>query len=372
MPVSTAEVAIIGGGVIGCTIAYQLAKRGIKSMVFEQSRFASGASGATAGMITPLWHVDHDNPALFALGMSSLKSFRDLAEELTEAGIDPELRMCGVLKVAMDDKQAEVLERDLMWQTELDLGVRWADTHDVFELEPEVNSENRGGVFSPHEGHIRGQRLVDSLVHAAGAMGVSFSEGEEVISLVTEGSRVLGVRTSRGEILSDHTVLAAGPWTGLFQRWVQQPSLPVRPVKGQRLLVRKPGFLPKILIHSFMGTNVPQSDGSILIGATRHEGEFDQEITVDAVSTILSNATTILPVLRDSILVQATAGVRPGSPDDVPILGPVPGWERLSVASGHDSVGVMLSPETGRLMADYIATGDAGPLEPFSLARFES
>ena len=119
-----------------------------------------------------------------------------------------------------------------------------------------------------------------------------------------------------------------------------------------------------------MGSNIPQSDGSILIGATRHEAEFDQEITVDALATILSNATTILPVLRDSILVGATAGVRPGSPDDVPIMGPVPGWEGLSVASGHDGVGVMLSPETGRVMADYIATGDATPLKPFSLARF--
>ncbi|MCH9010332.1 MAG: glycine oxidase ThiO [Chloroflexi bacterium] len=372
MSSSTAEVAIIGGGVIGCSIAYHLAKRGIKSSVFEQNRFASGASGATAGMITPLWHVDHNNPALFALGMNSLKSFPDLAAELTEAGIDPELRMCGVLKVAMDDEQAEALKRDLMWQAELGLDVRWANTQDVLELEPEVNGENHGGVFSPQEGHIRGQRLVDSLVHAAGEMGATFSEGVEVISLITEGSRVLGVRTNRGELLSGHTVLAAGPWTGLVQRWIQQPSLPVRPVKGQRLLVRKPGFLPKILIHSFMGTNVPQSDGSILVGATRHEGEFDQEITVDAVSTILSNATTILPVLRDSILVQATAGVRPGSPDDVPIIGPVPGWEGLSVASGHDAVGVMLSPETGRLMADYIATGDATALEPFSLARFES
>ena len=368
----TADVTIVGGGVIGCSIAYQLAKGGIRSWVFERNRFASGASGATAGMITPLWHVDHDNPALFTMGMDSLKSFPNLAADLTEAGIDPELDMCGVLKVAMDAKQVEALERDLMWQTDLGLDVRWANTRDVLKLEPEVNRENHGGVFSPHEGRIRGQRLVDSLVHAAESLGAIFTEGVEVISLVTEGSRVLGVRTNRGEVLSSHTVLAAGPWTGLFKRWIQQPSLPVRPVKGQRLLVRKPGFLPKIIIQSFIGSNIPQPDGSILIGATRHEGEFDQEITVDAVTAILSNATTILPVLKDSILVQATAGVRPGSLDDVPILGPVPGWDGLSVASGHDAAGVMLSPETGRLMADYIATGDAEALEPFSLARFES
>jgi glycine oxidase len=109
-----------------------------------------------------------------------------------------------------------------------------------------------------------------------------------------------------------------------------------------------------------------------LIGATREEGRFDQEITADGVAEMLAAAAAIFPDLKDATFVEARAGVRPGSPDGVPILGPVPGWESFSVASGHDQVGIMLSPASGELMADYISTGDPAPLEPFSLARFRA
>ena len=194
----------------------------------------------------------------------------------------------------------------------------------------------------------------------------------EVTRLITDGpQRVSGIQTTNGEYSTDHTVIATGPWSGIVDRWIPQ-RIPVRPVKGQRILLRKRGFLPGFIVHSFTGTSIPQADGSILVAATRHEGEFDQDITVDGVTTILSNATSILPVLQDATFIEARAGVRPGSPDDVPIIGPVPGWEGLSVATGHDGVGVMLSPGTARLMADYINSGDARPLSPFSLARFDS
>ena len=369
MPERT-DVSIIGGGVIGCSIAYQLAKRGIKSTVFEQNRFASGASGATAGMISPLWHVNHDNEALFELGMIGLDAFPKLALELTEAGIDPDFRQSGIIKVAMDSEEVEILKSDLIWQGEIGIGVRWLDTSEAIDLIPELNPEIMGAVFSPTEGHVRGQRLVDSLVHAASQLGATFHEGDEVTALEIEGNRVKGVRTQHQIHHSEHTVLAAGPWTGLVGRWLPETVLPVRPVKGQRLLLRKRGFLPSVIVHSFMGTTVPQTDGTVLTAATRHEGEFDQEVTMDAIMGITANATTILPTLKDATFVGAVAGVRPGSPDDVPINGPVPGWEGISLASGHDGTGIMLSPGTAKLMADYISTGDSNPLKPFSLSRF--
>ncbi|MFQ5934617.1 MAG: NAD(P)/FAD-dependent oxidoreductase, partial [Dehalococcoidia bacterium] len=196
-----------------------------------------------------------------------------------------------------------------------------------------------------------------------------FFEGTEVVGLETDGRRVIGARTTNETFYADHTVLAAGPWSGIAERWVPSP-IPVRPVKGQRILLRKTGFLPKSPVHNFRGYVVPRVDGRVLVGATRHEGEFDQEITADAVARMIATAISSFPLLKDARLVEARAGVRPGSPDGVPIMGPVPGWEGLSMASGHDAVGVMLSAGTGRLMADYISTGDAGPLEPFSLARF--
>ena len=365
------EVAIVGGGVIGCFIAYYLSKEGIEATVFEQTRFAHGASGATAGMITPLWHVDHDNPPLFALGLRSLESFPGLAAELSESGIDPEFVPSGLLKVASTEEEEDILKGDLVWQGELGIGVRWLERDEVLDEEPELNPNVRGGVYSPTEGHVTGERLVDSLVRTASRAGTTFLEGVEVTGLETDGRRVLGVRTADGIVHAGHTVLAAGPWTGLAGRWVPQ-RLPVRPAKGQRALVRKVGFLPRSILTSFDGTAIPLSDGTILVGATRHEGAFDQEVTADGMLTVMANAVSLLPVLKDATFVSARAGVRPASADDVPIMGPVPDWEGLSVASGHDHAGIMLSPGTGRLMAEYIKSGDDGPLRPFSLSRFDA
>lgn len=365
----TTDVAIIGGGVIGCAIAYYLSRLGIRSTVFERDRLGCGASGATAGLVTPLQHVNHANSALFALGMRSFELFPGLAAELREAGIDPLFRQCGVVKIALTPEQVQLLKDDLVWQGELGLGVRWLDSRDVLELEPQVSPQAIGGIFSPLEGHVTGQRLVDALAHAASQRGTTFHEGTEVVGLEIEGSRVIGVRMSSETFHAGHTVLAAGPWSGLARRWVPA-TIPVRPVKGQRLLLRKKGFLPRVVVHSFHGTITPQSDGNVLVGATRHEGAFDHDITVDAIAWIVANAALSVPALKDARLVEARAGVRPGSPDDVPIIGPVPGWDGLSIASGHDGCGIMLSAGTAELMATYISKGDPRPLEPFSLSRF--
>ena len=367
----TTDVAIVGGGVIGCSIAYYLSRQGIKATVFEQTRFAHGASGATAGMITPLWHVNHDNPPLFALGMRTLESFPALAAELSESGVDPEFVPSGILKVALTEGEEDTLKAGLVWQGKLGLGVRWLERDEVLDREPGLNPDVRVGVYSPAEGHVTGQRLVDSMVRTASGAGTIFLEGVEVTGLETEGRRVLGVRTSDGVVHAGHTVLAAGPWTGLAGRWVPQ-RLPVRPVKGQRVLLRKAGFLQRTILTSFASTTIPQVDGTILVGATRHEGRFDQEVTADGMLTIMANALQLLPILKDATFVSGRAGVRPGSPDDEPIIGPVPQWEGLSIASGHDHAGIMLGPGTGQMMAEYIRSGDAGPLKPFSLSRFDS
>ena len=365
----SSDVAIIGGGVIGCSIAYYLAKQGIRSTVFEQRRFGSGASGATAGVIGPLQHIPPTSRATLALGLRSLEMFPTLVSELSEAGVDPEYRQNGILSVALTPEQADELKRNLTWQGETGLGPRWLSSREVLDREPLINPEVLGAVFSPREGHVRGQRLVDALVHAASKLGASFVEGAEVTGLETEGRRVTGVRVAGAAHPAGHTVLAAGPWSGIAGRWVPD-RIPVRPVKGQRILLRSRGLLPTCPVRSSAGYTLPQADGNILVGATRHEGEFDQEITADAVAQSIADAALAFPVLRKARFVEARAGVRPGSPDGVPLIGPLPEWDGLSVASGHDAVGIMLSPGTAELVADYIRTGDEGPLRPFSPSRF--
>ena len=350
---------------IGCSIAYQLAKRGIESTVLEQSRFGSGASGATAGIIGPLWYVDRAVGPYFELGMRSLEMFPTLAAELQEAGVDPEFRQNGILKPALNPEHLNALKHNLAWQGEMGMGVRWLERDEVIEREPEIHPEVLGGVFSPREGSVRGKSYVDALVHAGSKLGAKFLEATAVTGLETEGRSVTGLRTALGVLHAEHTVLAAGPWTGTPGAWVPE-TIPVRPVKGQRVLLRRTGFLPRRSVESV----VPQVDGNVLVGATREEGLFDQTITVAGVRQVTETALNVFPSLREAELVAAQAGVRPASPDGVPIMGPVPGWEGLSIASGHDHAGVMLSPGTGELIADYLATGDATALEPFSLSRF--
>ena len=364
------DVVIIGGGVIGCSIAYQLAKLGLKSTVLERAYFGAGASGATAGVVGPLWHLDPESKATFSLGMRSLEMFPGLAGELVEAGIDPGFRQNGILKVAFTQEQVEELKDNLAWQGELGRGLVWLDAAEVLQREPELSRQVMGGVFSPDEGHIRGQRYVEALAHAAGRLGATLVQGAEVIGLEFQGRKVTGARTATETYYGGHTVLAAGPWTGIAGHWLRR-EIPVRPVKGQRILLRKAGFLPKCPVHNFSGYVIPWTDGNLMVAATREEGRFDQEPTADAVRQMISAAITGFPALRDAGFVSARAGVRPGTPDDIPILGPVPGWEGLSIASGHDRVGVILSAGSGEIMANYISTGDRLPLQPFSLARFQ-
>ena len=368
---NTTDVAIVGGGVIGCSIAYQLAKRGIECTVFEKREFASGASGATAGVVGPLRHIDNWVESTRTMGLRSLEMFPQLASELSEAGIDPEFRQTGILKVARTAEHAESLQDDLSWQGELGLGVTWLDHDEVLEREPEITPDVLGGIFSPKEGYVRGKRYVDSLVQAAGVLGATCLEGVEVGGLESDGARVTGVRTEAGTVHAAHTILATGPWTGIEGRWTED-GLPIRPAKGERILLRKIGFMPNCPINGFDGYVIPQVDGDLLIAATRIEDRFDEEVTAAGVSQMIDAAVALFPILSEATFVRARAGVRPMAPDGVPLLGPVPGKDGLSVAAGHDHVGIMLSPATGVMMAEYIASGDAAPLEPFSPARFDA
>ena len=363
------DVIVIGGGVIGCSVAYQLAKQGLGVTVLERSQFGSGASGATAGVIGPIWHIDPAHKELFSLGMRSLELFPGLAGELSEAGVDPAFQQSGVLKLAFTPAQVDELKQNLTWQGELGLGVRWLEAPEIREMEPEVSDGVVGGVFSPGEGCISGQRFVDALVHAATSLGAVFLDETEVIGLETSGHRVVGVRTLTSSYQCGHTVLAAGPWAGVAERWLPL-DLPVTPVKGQRILLRKPGFLPGCPVRSFDGYVVPQTDGSVLVASTREEGVFDIRITAGAIRQLVDTATTLFPALKDASFLSARAGVRPGSPDEIPIMGPLPGWEGVSIACGHDHVGIMLSPGSAELVVRYILTGDPRPLEPFSVSRF--
>ena len=372
MPVSV-DVAIIGGGVMGCSIAWQLAKRGVTCALIERGVFGGGASGATAGVVGPLWHLDPDHDALFRLGMRSLELFPEWTEELTEAGVNPEFQQAGVLRLAFPEAEVNELSEFHRWQSQLGLGVEWLEREELLQREPETSPEAVAALYSPREGCVRGQRLCDSLAHAAGRSGARLYEGVEVLGLRHDDDRVTGVDTTAGAIHAGQVVLAAGPGSGIAGRWAAPGGpldLPVRGVKGQRMLLRRPGFLPRSPVRNSAVYVVPRLDGNILVASTREEGRSDENVTAEGLATLIGGAVRSFPSLGDAAFVSARAGVRPATPDGLPIIGPVPGVEGLTVATGHDAVGIMLSPGTAELVVQFLLDGNDDPLRPFGAGRF--
>ena len=389
------DLAIIGGGVIGCAIAWRLAQSGASIALIERGRFGNGASGATAGIIAPLWHIPPDNPPLFQMGIRSLDLFPQWAAELADAGINPEFQQTGVLRIALTQPDADDLAQSFQWQSQLNLGVQWLKPDDIRQREPQANPEAIAAVYSPQEGCIRGQRLTRALAHAAAQNGATLYENLPATGLRRAQNRITAIETPIGPIPAGQVILAAGPWSGPAGPWsgpdpvgpwnapnapgIDSPAgpwnaaplnLPVRGVKGQRILLRLPGFLPQSATHNFTGYIAPRLDGNILVASTREEGQFNQTTTAGAIAHLIALATRAYPNLTQASFIAARAGIRPATPDNQPIIGPHPIIENLTIATGHDAIGIMLSPATAELTAQYILDRNPTPLKPFTPARF--
>lgn len=367
----TADVIIVGGGVIGCSIAYYLAKSGVKATVLDQGQLGAGASNAAAGMLAPFSHTHGPSP-FFDLCISGLSLFKGLPEELRESsGIDIEYISRGIIKVAFTEEEEEQLKTPLGWQQESGLEVRWLDSLQLRSIEPALPETVRGCVYSPEEHQVQSPRLVQAFAQAAARQGASFREGAPVTGLVTKGSKVTGVRVPDGELHAGHVVLATGAWTGLYEGWLGL-KLPVFPVRGQVIVLHQ---LPTPVTHSVgctLGYIVPKVDGSVIVGATVEHVGFDKRVTAGGVSSMMKVVPVLAPTLAAAEFRGASAGLRPGSADGSPLLGPVPGWEGVSVAAGHLRDGILLSAITGVLMAELITTGSPSTdLGPFSPGRFQ-
>lgn len=367
------DVVVVGGGVIGGAIAYYLRRAGADVTLLEAGRIGGTASGVAAGMLLPSGEAKASGP-FFDLALRSLRLLPDLARELLDTcGIDIEYVPSGVLRTAMSEAQERDLKAALDWQRAAGLDVRWLGAEQTRSLEPELTSVLRGAIFSADEGHVRSNRLTEAFVQAAARLGAGVRLGTPAVGLSRRGHQVTGVRTPDGVVSCDHVVLAAGPWTGALTKELDI-MLPVRPVKGQLLALRGVSSpLSRVVYASGIGYLVPKRDGSIIVGATQEEAGFDTGVTAQGVRTLLDRAVTILPSLANAEVVQTWAGLRPATPDGLPILGALPGWDGISVAGGHFRNGILLSAITGQLMAELITTGETSlSLEPFRVERFGS
>ena len=358
---SSPDVVVVGGGVIGLVCAWRAAQRGLDVVLLERDRPAAGASGVAAGMLAPVGEATWGEDRLLDLALASHASWPAFAAELAEAsGGDVGHLELGALHVALDADEAAELRRRYELMREHGLEAEWLTPSRCRELEPGLGTGGHGGILAPHEAAVDPRALVAALAVAFERAGGRI-EIAEVAEAILEGDRIAGVRTSAGvEHRAGATVLAAGAWSS--PDWVPEAARPpVRPVKGQILTLAGPASRPacsRIVVTERIYA-VPRADGRLVLGATVEEQGFDLRVTAGAVHELLREGYRALPEIAELELVEMTAGLRPTTPDNLPLIGPG-AIDGLVLATGHFRNGILLAPLTGERVAGVLADQPAG------------
>jgi glycine oxidase len=357
------DILVLGGGVIGLTIAYTLAREQARVAIVDRADFGQEASWAGAGIIPP-GEPRHARTPFDLLRALSAALFPSLSQELRErTGIDNGYLRCGGLEVVRDGEDTAQ-----EWRSE---GIAFAKLtgSDARKLEPAL-SERVAAVFHlPDLAQVRNPRHLKALVAGCAASGVQLRPGCAVHGFERQGQRLSAVLTSTERLLADRYILAAGAWSEpLLHQVGLRPG--IRPVRGQIALLNTGAPLLRRVVMDGKRYLVPRPDGRVLVGSTEEEAGFDKRATAGAVGELLSFAFTLVPELANAQLERCWAGLRPGSPDEMPFLGPVPGIDNLFVAAGHFRAGIQLSPVTGLLMMELLLGKQLTvALEPFRLDR---
>ncbi|MBO0781761.1 MAG: glycine oxidase ThiO [Ktedonobacteraceae bacterium] len=366
------ETLIIGGGVIGCAIAYYLRKQGMAVTLLEQGEIGGQASSAAAGLLAPLGPLPGPGPFADLL-LAGFALFPSLVPELEEAsGLRLGYDQAGALRLVHNPRRvANLRKRMQAWQP-LGLAMHWLTGEEARQLEPLLSPSVCAAIYVPQEAQIKSPQVVRAFALAANNLGAHLHSHTPVSELLHQKARVTGVVTTTGEtVYCERLVLATGAWSARYSACFDV-ALPVSPLKGQLLALRQPA---PPLRHIIFGDSLylAPRDDSIIVGATREEAGFDTSVTDEGFSWLRDTASRLVPSLEQCHSVASWAGLRPKTPDSRPILGPLPGWENVILATGHNSVGIILSAITGQAIADLLATGQCSPLiHPFSVARFQS
>ncbi len=351
------DAVFVGGGVIGLTCAWRAAQRGARVAVVERSRPPAGATRVAAGMLAPVGELAFGEPELLKMTLAAAEIYPDFAAELEVAsGLSTGYRRDGALHVALDRDEAAELRRVHELQRSLGLDAEWLPPRRCRALEPGLTPSFNGGVHAPDEASVDPRALVAALLGALESEGVELLTGTEVETALFAGKRIAGIRTEGGADLRATTVvLAAGAWSAQAE-WLPGPARPpVRPVKGQILELRtRDGAAPcRRIVASERVYLVPRPDGRLIVGATVEEWGFDTAVTAGGVHELLREAYRLLPEVAEMELVEATAGLRPGTPDNLPLVG-ASGTEGLLWATGHYRNGILLAPLTANTLADQL------------------
>lgn len=365
------DVIIVGGGVIGCSIAWRLAQTGLKVTVLERRRVGCEASRAAAGMLSPQGESQTPGP-FFDLCLRSRSIYRDFAKELNDAsGIDVEYKDEGTLFVVLKGEDDAEHTRWAKWQLEAGLPLEHVSADELRKIEPAVTESATRAIFLPEEHQVENRRLMDALEIAVKRAGVELIEGTEVTALSTDHGRITGVVCGSQRHESGTVVVAAGAWSS---RLLEPTGLYVKviPVRGQMIAVKGGTWPIDRVLHSSDVYIVPRGDGRILIGATVENVGFQKAVTVDAIEHLLSAAVRLVPSMSDLEIIETWSGLRPDTVDHLPIMGPS-GLGNLLLATGHFRNGILLAPITAELMSKVILNGCVpNELEPFAVDRFRT
>jgi glycine oxidase len=345
------HLIIIGAGAIGLLTALNLAPHVASITILDRSEAGRESSWAGGGIVSPLYPWRY-SAAVTALAHWSQDFYPQLGDELfTRTGIDPEVHVTGLYWLDLDDEVEA-----LAWAQRLQRPLQTVGMDAVYQQVPVLGNGYARAVYMADVANVRNPRLVKSLKAALRALpNVEIREHCAVTGFLREqeGERITGVQTEQGDLLADQVVLTAGAWSGELLQTLGI-NLPVEPVKGQMILFKcTDDFLPSMVLAKGRYA-IPRRDGHILVGSTlEHEG-FDKTPTEAALESLRASAIELLPALKDAEVVGHWAGLRPGSPDGVPFIGPVAGHEGLWLNCGHYRNGLVLAPASCQLFADLL------------------
>jgi glycine oxidase len=366
-----AKVLIIGGGIIGGSIAWRLAREGATVTILERARAGQEASWAAAGLIAPQAEAQAAG-SFFDLCLYARNVFRQIQPEIiTASGIDPEYGKDGLLYLALDRAEQAELEQRAHWQREAGGTVKELTPAEARKLEPAISEATLYALYLPEDRPLDNRKLTQAYTLAAIRSGAVLLEGVNAEEILAKGGRAKGARLHDGTTLeADFVVIAAGTWSHTI-RGLEGDHVSLHPVRGQIVCFEGHPGLAGPPVFSPRGYLVPRRDGRLLAGSTMEEAGFNRTVTLAGMEKIVNGAVAMVPSLGGIAFREAWAGLRPATRDRLPILGFSPSLANVVYATGHFRSGILLSALTGVLIADLIAGREPScDLSPFSPARF--
>lgn len=361
----TTDVVVIGGGVIGTSVAYHLAGQNVRTWLVDKNQLGQEASTAAAGILAATSGGSKRGP-MYQLKRASQALYPALIRELEErTGIDIEYQTPGILEILLTEADEQHYRRLYELRYEQGHAVSWLSAEAARRREPRLTPVLRAAVHFAADHHLHNGRLAQAWAQAARQRGVSLQTGTTVNEVRIRNGRVGEVRVGDDWVSTDTVVIAAGSWSGQVGELFDL-TIPVRPAKGQMLAIHTDQL--RHVISSGDRYLVPRKNGEVILGSTVEFIGYNKDVTVEAIRRLAEWADSIVPGIGKAPLSRCWAGLRPYSPTRRPILGRAPGLDNVVLATGHHRNGILLAPITGQLISELITTGRTGlSLEPFGL-----